>query len=970
VSQIPSEEGRLATAEGVVNLGQRVWVKVIEVTGPRISLTMREVDQETGEDLGSLPRAGEAPTGPGGGAFVPTGANAGGGVGVVSAASGPVEFEMRERLAALEAFDRDRAPRGVGVRIEAAQAAAIGARGAGRKRATSPERWEEAQLRSAGVLPPSHGEGFDPDTGELVDDHVEEEFELELNDAEPAFLKGQARQFLDLSPIRVARNMDGTMQAAAQAQAALTKERRELKQIQENELLDAIPKDLNRPWVDPLPAAGERHIAEDLRGFGTAAPEMPEWKRNVLGSNPTYGERKTGSMREQREGLPIFTLRKPLMDAIAANQFMVVLGETGSGKTTQMTQYLREDGYSSKHGGSGPTGRRRIGCTQPRRVAAMSVAKRVAEECGCILGEEVGYSIRFEDCTSAETEIKYMTDGMLLRECLLDPTLSQYSVIVLDEAHERTIHTDVLFGLCKAACSRRPDLKVIVTSATLEAEKFSEYFVNAPIFTIPGRLFPVEILYAREPETDYLDAALTTVIQIHLMEPPGDILLFLTGQEEIDSACEILFDRMKALPRDTPTLEVLPIYSALPSEMQTRIFEPAPEGGRKCVIATNIAETSLTIDGIYYVVDPGFSKQKIYNPRNGMDALVVSPISQAAARQRAGRAGRTGPGKCYRLYTEAAYRNEMLASSVPEIQRTNLSNTVLTLKAMGINDLLSFDFMDPPPVQTMISAMEALYQLGALDDEGLLTRLGKQMAEFPLEPQMSKCLITSVGLSCSEEIVTVLAMLSIQSVFYRPKDKASIADQRKARFHAPEGDHMTLLQVYESWVRNGCTAAWCHENYIQARSLQRAQDVRKQIVGLMDRHRMDLVSCGKDLTKVRLALCSAFFTNVARKDPTDASYKTIVENQVVYVHPSSAIFQKAGDWVLYHEVTLTTKEYMRTVTMIDPRWLAELAPRFFKLAAADQMTERKRRQKIEPLFDPREQIKGEWRISRAKKVRN
>jgi ATP-dependent RNA helicase DHX8/PRP22 len=264
------------------------------------------------------------------------------------------------------------------------------------------------------------------------------------------------------------------------------------------------------------------------------------------------------------------------------------------------------------------------------------------------------YTIRFEDCTSPETLIKYMTDGMLLRELLLDDNVKQYSCIILDEAHERTIHTDILFGLLKKAMQRRQEmgipLKLICTSATLDATKFSKYFGGANIFRIPGRTFPVVSLFAREPEQDYLEAALITVLQIHLSEPPGDVLVFLTGKEEIDTACQVLFERMQSLGKTAPPLMILPVYSALPSEMQTKIFEPAPLGTRKVVVATNIAEASLTIDGIYYVVDPGFCKQNVFDPKLGMDALVISPISQASANQRAGRAGRTGPGKCYRLY--------------------------------------------------------------------------------------------------------------------------------------------------------------------------------------------------------------------------------------------------------------------------------------------------------------------------------
>lgn len=522
-----------------------------------------------------------------------------------------------------------------------------------------------------------------------------------------------------------------------------------------------------RPWEDPMPESGERHLAQELRGVGLAAYDMPEWKKDAFGKAPTFGQRSKLSIQEQRQSLPIYKLKNELIQAVNNNQVLVVIGETGSGKTTQMTQYLAEAGYTSKG---------RIGCTQPRRVAAMSVAKRVAEEFGCRLGEEVGYAIRFEDCTSPETVIKYMTDGMLLREILVDEDLVSYSVIMLDEAHERTIHTDVLFGLLKGLLQRRKDMRLIVTSATLDAEKFSTYFFDCPIFTIPGRTFPVEILYTKQPETDYLDAALITVMQIHLTEPEGDILLFLTGQEEIDTACQILYERIKGLGPSVPELIILPVYSSLPSEMQTRIFDPAPPGTRKVVVATNIAEASLTIDGIFYVVDPGFGKQKVYNPKLGLDSLVITPISQASARQRAGRAGRTGPGKCYRLYTESAYRNEMLPTAVPEIQKTNLGMTTLTLKAMGINDLLAFDFMDPPPAQALISAMEQLYNLGALDEEGLLTKLGRKMAEFPLEPPLSKMLIASVDLGCSDEVLTIIAMLQVRkpSISHRNPDENKV----------------------------------------------------------------------------------------------------------------------------------------------------------------------------------------------------
>ncbi|CAH8392456.1 unnamed protein product [Eruca vesicaria subsp. sativa] len=612
---------------------------------------------------------------------------------------------------------------------------------------------------------------------------------------------------------------------------------------------------------------------------------------------------------------------------------LVVIGETGSGKTTQVTQYLAEAGYTTKG---------KIGCTQPRRVAAMSVAKRVAEEFACRLGEEVGYAIRFEDCTGPDTVIKYMTDGMLLREILLDENLSHYSVIMLDEAHERTIHTDVLFGILKKLLKRRPDLRLIFTSATLDADKFS----------------------GKQPESDYLDAALITVLQIHLTEPEGDILLFLTGQEDIDSACQSLYEKMKNLGKNVPELIILPVYSALPSEMQSRIFDPPSPGTRKVVVATNIAEASLTIYGIYYVVDPAFAKQNVYNPKQGLESLVITPISQASSKPRAGCAGRTGPGKCYRLYTESAYLNEMPPTSIPEIQRINLGMTTLTMKAMGISDLLSFDFMDPPQPQALISAMEQFYSLGAFDQEGLLTKLGRKMAEFPLEPPLSKMLLASVDLGCSYEILTMIAMIQTGNIFYRPREKQSQAEQKRSKFFQPEGDHLMLLAVYEAWKAKNFSGQWCFENFIQSRSLRRAHDVRKQLLSIMDKYKLDVVSAGKNLMKIRKAITAGFFFHGARKDPQEG-YRTLVENQPVYIHPSSALFQRQPDWVIYHDLVMTAKEYMREVTVIDPKWLVDLAPRFFKVADPTRMSKRKRQECIEPLYD-RYHKPNSWHLSKRR----
>ncbi|KAJ3183797.1 DEAH-box ATP-dependent RNA helicase prp22 [Geranomyces variabilis] len=912
-----TSQGRVAHPSDVVTRGQTVKVKVMTAAGNRVGLSMKDVDQNTGADLTPHLRP-----------------------------------KTREEIEADLTRNPDRPI--LTSFSEVPIVDDIDTHTPNVKRISSPERWEIKQLIASGVLNPRDYPTFDEDQGALTYEDAEEELDIEIKDEEPSFLKGQTKQSVQLSPIKIVKNPDGTMNRAALAGAALAKERREIRQQQATAEYDSVPKDLSRPWADPMAQNTDRQFAQDVKGLGQAEENVPEWKKNTFNNSTTFGKITSLSITEQRESLPIYKLRSTIVKAVDENQVLVVVGDTGSGKTTQMTQYLAEEGFAN---------RGMIGCTQPRRVAAMSVAKRVAEEVGCRLGQEVGYTIRFEDCTSPETKIKYMTDGMLLRECLIDPTLAKYSVLLLDEAHERTVATDVLFGLLKNSVKERPDLKLIVTSATLDAERFSTYFFNCPILTIPGRTFPVEVLFAKEPESDYMDSALITVMQIHLSEPAGDILLFLTGQEEIDTAAEILFERMKALGPAVPELIVLPVYSALPSEMQSKIFDPAPPGARKVVIATNIAETSITIDGIYYVVDPGFVKQNTYDPKLGMDALVVVPISQAQARQRSGRAGRTGPGKCYRLYTESAYRNEMLPNAVPDIQRMNLSNIVLTLKAMGVNDLINFGFMDPPPIQTLITAMELLYQLGALDNEGLLTRVGRKMAEFPLEPSLAKMLILSVDLGCSEEILTIVAMLSVQNIWYRPKEKQAQADAKKAKFHQPEGDHLTLLAVYNAWKASKFSNPWCYENFVQARSLRRAQDVRKQLLGIMDRYKHDIVSCGRNYNKVRKAIAGGFFRHAAKKDPQEG-YKTLVESTPVYIHPSSALFNRQPEWVIYHELVLTTKEYMREVIAIEPKWLVEVAPAFFKTADANKISKRKRAEKLEPLYN-RYEKPNEWRISRV-----
>lgn len=496
----------------------------------------------------------------------------------------------------------------------------------------------------------------------------------------------------------------------------------------------------------------------------------------------------------------------------------------------------------------------------------MSVAKRVSEEMGVKLGEEVGYAIRFEDCTSDKTFIKYMTDGILLRESLTEPDLDRYSAIIMDEAHERSLNTDVLFGLLRDVISRRQDLKLIVTSATMDSDKFSTFFGNVPVYKIPGRTFPVEIFFGKTTVEDYVDAAVKQVVQLHVGAPEGDILVFMPGQEDIDATCELVNDKVKELEEDgeVQPLAVLPIYSQLPTDLQAKIFQKAEKGHRKCVVATNIAETSLTVDGIKYVIDSGYCKLKVFNPRIGMDALSVFPISQANASQRSGRAGRTGPGQCFRLYSERNFREEMLKTNVPEIQRTNLSNVILLLKSLNVQDLMQFHFMDAPPSENLMNSMYQLWILGALDNTGNLTELGRQMVEFPLDPALSKLVIVGTSMGCSAELLIIVSMLSVPSIFYRPKGREEDAIAKQEKFQVPESDHLTLLHIYQQWRLSGYSASWCSEHFIHVKAMKKVREIRQQLKDIMASLELKIVSCGNDWDVVRKCICSAYFHHAAR----------------------------------------------------------------------------------------------------------
>lgn len=792
------------------------------------------------------------------------------------------------------------------------------------------DAWETNRMLTSGV---AQRTDFRDD---FEDDEEATRVHLLVHDLRPPFLDGRTVFSKQLEPVPAVRDYQSDMAVFSRKGSKVVKEKRQQKerekQAQEaTNMAGTALGNLMGIKEDEGDSAAAVPGEEEHQGNSKFEQHM---KKNEGASN--FSQSK--SLKEQREFLPAFAVREDLLRVIRDNQVVIVVGETGSGKTTQLTQFLYEDGY-------GKLGL--IGCTQPRRVAAMSVAKRVSEEMECKLGSTVGYAIRFEDFTSKETIIKYMTDGVLLRESINETDLDRYSVVIMDEAHERALNTDVLMGLFKRILRRRRDLKLIVTSATMNSKRFSDFYGGAPEFFIPGRTFPVDIMFHRSPVEDYVDQAVQQVLAIHVSMGAGDVLVFMTGQEDIEVTCALIKERLSAL-NDPPKLSVLPIYSQMPADLQAKIFDKAAPGVRKVIVATNIAETSLTVDGIMYVVDAGYSKLKVYNPRMGMDTLQITPISQANASQRAGRAGRTGPGKAFHLFTEAAFKDEMYLQTIPEIQRTNLSNTVLLLKSLGVEDLLDFDFMDPPPQDAITTALFDLWALGALNNIGGLTEIGQKMNAFPMDPSLSKLLITSEEYECSEEMLTIVSMLSVPSVFYRPKERQEESDAAREKFFVPESDHLTYLHVYSQWKANGYSDAWCTRHFLHPKSLRRAKEIREQLLDIMKMQKMTMISCGTDWDIIRKCICSGYYHQAAKLKGV-GEYINLRTSVTVQLHPTSALYG-LGDppqYVVYHELILTSKEYMSTVTSVDPHWLAELGGVFYSVKEKGYSAREKRVTEVE-----------------------
>jgi pre-mRNA-splicing factor ATP-dependent RNA helicase DHX38/PRP16 len=822
--------------------------------------------------------------------------------------------------------------------------------------------WEHNQLSSSSSSLIANGN--DDNDDEFDEDHDSVRVELIVNEIDPPFLRGMRVDGDRVQEhVRVVKDESSDIAKVARLGSKVVRDMRD-----KEDRAAARQKF----WLikgTKMGAIVDKRGAEQHEQNERVASEQPEdFRRShqYASSSPSSPSSASSSsfqrIDETRHSLPIYAQRDALVRMIREHPVTIVVGETGSGKTTQLPQYLLELAPASMS----------VACTQPRRVAAMSVAKRVAEERRCALGAEVGYKIRFEDCTSASTRIKFMTDGVLLRESIVRADLDDYAVIIMDEAHERSLNTDILFGVLKRVLARRRDLRLVVTSATMDADRFAQFFGRAPVLRIAGRAFPVDVGYEPSVPDDYVDAAVRKVLALHY-GPPGDILVFMTGQADVEATCALLAERLGELERRradsldassssstaaVPPLAILPIYSQLPSDLQARIFEPAEPGTRKCIVATNIAETSLTVDGIVYVVDSGLCKLKVYNAAIGMDALQVLPVSVANADQRAGRAGRTGAGRCFRLYSESTARNDLFATAPPEIQRTNLRHVVLLLKSLGVDSVLDFDFMDAPPLDTVVNAMRQLWMLGALGDDGALTALGRAMSQFPLDPPLAKMLLVAERLECADEALTVVAMLSVPTVFFRPRGREQQSDAARARFVVPESDHLTLLHVYQQWTRNKCRSDWCARHFVHAKAMRKVREIRAQLADIMNRQLgMTLRSCGTDWEPLRKSIAIGFFHHVGRFKSI-GQYVNVRRGTACHLHPTSALFGLGftPDYVVYHELVMTSKEYMRAVTAIEPSWLLQFATsrRFFSIrgqqaevAVRSQATEKEERKEQE-----------------------
>lgn len=658
------------------------------------------------------------------------------------------------------------------------------------------------------------------------------------------------------------------------------------------------------------------------------------------------------SAKHSTSRLPIHRYKDEFLYLMENNRVVIICGETGSGKSTQIPQLLYRYGWTG-----GKDKIKRVGITQPRVISAVSLASRVASELSCQIGSTVGFTVRFDDHTDAnETYIKYMTEGILIREMMSEPLLDSYSVIMVDEVHERSVNTDILLALLKRIMERRDDLKLILSSATIDPTSLSEFFSTKAILTVEGQSFPLKIHHRLAPVADYVKASVETVIKIHEGELSGDILVFLTGSDEVSECVSSLMDYVheeKKYDRNDrrQKLFVLPLHSSLPSRDIFKVFESLPRSLRKVVVATNVAEASVTIPNITYVVDCGFVKMKFYSPITCSDSLVIVPISKSSAIQRAGRAGRTRAGKVYRLYTEASFLS-LSQSTIPEIERTSTSALIIQLKALGIHNILDLDMLCRPSDAQLTSGLEILYALRAIDDQcNLIEPLGLQMAEFPCDPMLAKCLIESGKLSCSQEVIAIASMLLVESVFQNPSSgqRAIAARKAKHELSVEEGDLITYLNIHLQFVGAGKTQSWADKHFLKYKALVRSVEIADRLKSLLKRFKIPIVSCNGDLDCIRKAFVTGFFSNavyLSGSTSERAIYRTVRGDHSLYLHPSSVIFtaRRPPKWLIYHELLHTSDDFIRDVLAIEPAWLYELAPHYYEYGTEREIREKRVKQ--------------------------
>ncbi|HYD59260.1 MAG TPA: ATP-dependent RNA helicase HrpA [Noviherbaspirillum sp.] len=646
------------------------------------------------------------------------------------------------------------------------------------------------------------------------------------------------------------------------------------------------------------------------------------------------------------EELPVSGRRKEIADALRAHQVIIVSGETGSGKTTQLPKICLELGRGEKG---------LIGHTQPRRIAASSTAKRIAQELGTPLGEHVGFKVRFTDTLSKGASVKLMTDGILLAETQTDPLLKQYDTIIIDEAHERSLNIDFLLGYLKQLLPKRPDLKVIITSATIDADRFARHFARgdkpAPVIEVSGRLYPVEVRYrpvepsektegkpsAQKEQRDLMDAVVDAVDELARIGP-GDVLVFLPGEREIRDAAEAL---RKHHP---PHVEILPLFARLSVQEQERVFKTS--NARRIVLATNVAETSLTVPGIRYVVDTGLARVKRYSYRNKVEQLQIEPVAQSAANQRAGRCGRVAAGVCIRLYDEQDFLQRPKFSD-PEILRSSLAAVILRMKSLRLTDVETFPFIEPPMGRAIADGYQLLQELGAVDDSNQLTSLGRQLAKLPLDPRVGRMILAARDNAALTEVLIIAAALSVQDPRDRPMEAQDAADNAHKKFADEKSEFLSYLKIWK-WFEdaiehkksNKQLMESCRANFLSQLRLREWRDVHSQLLTLVREQGWRLNETPATYEQLHTALLTGLLGNVGYKMDDEQHYLG-ARGIKFYIWPGSHLAKKAGRWVMAAELVDTTRLYARCIAQIQPEWLERVGGHLLKKSYGDPRWEKR-----------------------------